>query len=426
MNVLKDNSFVLIISTIIIFSALSCKSLKQTSDVSSIQSADSGELSIKNDISEQTESSEQIIIELCSDGNCPCGNGFCAENSVCIKDTCFCGADLDKGFISENAIASNLYGEFKCIRYYHEPPAFECCYEANYDFICTHPDGCTTGDGNKYPLTDTDVDYFDEDNNTALLIYDGTQRVHDSDFEEYESLLEHHRLNKCGKEPSENLKYMDRSKLLKQTTELVFMDEFDSYSHVNDYNPEMLLEENLSQSDLDCELREKCNDSSVPPDHITEYACEIGKAYFRLGAYPADRKTITGLRCIHPEGCSCGNTHCSQYAICQKGSCIYDIYYQNHACPDKHWDSSKNDIKNYMLSTEAKKCPCSNDEYDRDCYLACMDVYFGPDWDAREEECKTVCSYGEDGNYTSSDECYEQCYWDNYPSTKTQKDPCKK
>ena len=33
--------------------------------------------------------------EICNDGNCPCGTGFCPEGAVCDGKTCICGINRD-------------------------------------------------------------------------------------------------------------------------------------------------------------------------------------------------------------------------------------------------------------------------------------------------------------------------------------------
>ena len=390
--------------------------------------------------------------ELCIDGNCPCGDGFCAKNSVCIKDMCFCGAFLNKGFIDENAIVSNLYGEFECARYVSDE---QCTiYRVEYNFVCTRNEGCKTGDGREFPFFEPKKSYLSKDmyvtNESFEFIYDdehpillrdtyktvaydyekftygldnytfygddyypyniSKERVEklkndSSNFIPYKDLLKEHRLNNCGKPLPENLKIRpDVSSSLADFK----LDRY--YLSVEDFEV---------PSDLECDLRKSCNDSVVTPEHLNEYVCDIGTKYFKKPCETTERNRAIGLRCIQPEGCTCGNTHCPEHSLCKDGTCTYDIFYENRSCPNDGWDADKSDIENYMKTV--KHCSCEEDtKYNLYCYNEC---WFHTDVDD-DEQCKEQCGYDEDRE--PGIDCYEKCYWDDYDSTMTKTDPCKK
>ena len=413
---------------------------------------------------------ENVKVELCTEGNCPCGDGFCARNSVCIKDKCFCGAFLEKGFIDNYAIVSNSYGEFECAKYI----SYEQCtiYRAEYNFICTQKKGCKTKDGRKFPLINQsdlenykDVDMYGmyvsregfdiiyknayknvfpentEFGNHLILKDDTYQEVeysskeitnyaddsvdyYDDDIDEdpdgftdYKELIKKHRLNNCGKPLPEDLKYLRRD-LAKQNSEgpkylnykELVKKEYSSkidreYHSVKDF---------AIPSDLECDLRMSCNESGVKPEHINEYVCEIGTKYFKQLCETKERNRAIGLRCIQPEGCSCGNTQCPENSLCKDGACVYDIYYENHSCPNSKWDANKSDIENYKKIAE--NCDCKN-KVNELCYNECV---FHTDADS--EECLKSCEY--DDNEIK--QCYKECYWKNHNNTMTKTDPCKK
>ena len=389
-------------------------------------------LNAGNDVSETSTENvvmqEEAKVELCAEGNCPCGDGFCAKDSVCIKDKCFCGAYLNKGFIDERAVVSNSYGEFECVRYYYE----EQCNsntEQSYNFLCRRPEGCKTTDGREYPLTDlsmisnslihdnplhdmvliNDVPEFYD--NLKIAIWPDDWEISAKMHDQYETLIKTLRLNNCGESLNENLKYMfryDSSEFIESVDE-----------SVNDYSDSNFTDSDnfIVSSDIECDLRKACNDNGITADHILEYTCEIGRAYYQqYGCNDfRSRKRAIGLRCIRPEGCTCGNMHCPKNALCKDGSCKYDIYYNNHACPGKDWDTSKNDIENYMVT--AKGCDCA-DKVDQICFNEC---WFHTDVDD-EDKCMEACQY----DYKDILSCYEKCYWDKYDSTMTKTDPCKK
>ena len=261
-------------------------------------------------------------VERCMDGNCPCGDGFCAKNSVCIKDKCFCGAFLEKGFIDNNAIVSNLYGEFECARYV----SYEQCtiYRTEYNFICTRNGGCKTGDGRHFPLMDLsalksfkssynaygmyvssrsffyvyremyekdfpkDVDLDDDlilnDNTYEKVEYGSDKLTFYADdptaaksnrFVSYEDLIRESHLNNCGKSLPENLKFKQNDLYVNYKTlvDKQSSDDADRYY----YN----VEDFEISSDFECDLRKSCNDRGVTPEHVDEYVCDIGTKYFK-------------------------------------------------------------------------------------------------------------------------------------------------
>ena len=374
--------------------------------------------------------------ELCVEGNCPCGDGFCAKNSVCIKDKCFCGGFPDKGYIDEGAVASNLYGEFECVRYYFQEG---CNEDYSYDFICKREDGCKTGDGRKYPFSDiisginnltqiTGDDYLNEDMPELHIAFDGNDVAEsvnlylDSNMDEdienrnkylpYENVIKEPYLDKCGAKLPENLRYMVRSDLSVLPSELKSVDLEDSGYEI-DVSPsycENYWSRVVAPRDPECKLRKACNDAGVTSDHIMEYACEIGHD---SSGYNAP----IGLRCIQSGGCTCGDTKCPEHALCKDGACVYDIYYEHRTCPEDGWDAAKSDIDNYVLTSDAKKCSCDGDSYDDECVDNCLAHCM----DCDEEDCKESCRI----DYNRDNDCYEKCYWDKYESTMTRIDPCK-
>ncbi|MBQ9818364.1 MAG: hypothetical protein IJM59_13000 [Proteobacteria bacterium] len=360
--------------------------------------------------------------ELCIDGNCPCGDGFCAKNSVCIKDTCFCGAFPEKGYIDKGAVASNHYGEFECVRYYFQEG---CNEEYHYDYICKRSEGCKTGDGRQYPFSDINADghdldgwdYINEEMSELHLasksvgdefvdLYDVSNLDEDIASREkylpYENVIREPYIQKCGAKLPENLKYMVRSDLSVLPSALKYVD-LDDTGYEIDPSPsycENYWSKVVTPREPECNLRKACNDIGVTPDHIVEYVCEIGKK-------------PTGLRCIQSEGCTCGDTRCSQHALCKDGSCMYDIYYKHRTCPENGWNPARSDIYNFALTSDALKCVCDDDTYDEQCFDNCI----AHNMDFDEEDCKQACH--------DEGDCYEKCYWDYYDDTMTKIDPCK-
>ena len=388
---------------------------------------------------DSTVEQEDAKVELCGvDGNCPCGDGFCAQNSVCIKDKCFCGAFLEKGFIDDHAIVSNSYGEFECARFITED---ECTvFDTDYDFICTRSEGCKIKDGRVFPFmnlskiepysfngmylipysTDLFYDYIydiddtvNTDNTNKHFIspsHSGHSEIvvsrNRNEFVLYEDLIREHRLNTCEEPLPTNLKYLDRS----------FPEEILDYNDIRDYveldNRFELIDDFEVPSDLECDTRISCNVIGVTPEHINEYICEIGIQYSAkcyLAVVGRAKRRAIGLRCIQPEGCTCGNSHCPEHALCKDGLCTYDIYYENRVCPDKSWDNTKSDIENYMKI--AKNCDCKN-KVSKLCLAEC---------DPDNTDCSEFCKYSE----SQIERCSEECYWNDYYNTITKTDPCK-
>ena len=434
-----------------------------TQDVTATE-AQTSEPSTDNEIKQ-----EVVKVELCVEGNCPCGDGFCAKNSVCIKDKCFCGAFLEKGFIDNHAIESNSYGEFECARYI----SYEQCtiFRTEYNFICTRSEGCKTGDGRKFPIIDQSVlnHYGDKEGdmykassefyliyeeayknsfsknvefNDDLILTDGTYEkveyngdkvtLYADDYNDYigkskklidyEDLIRKRRLNNCGKSLSDNLKcrifdYHKSEDLNDQNcrklVNKLYSDRLDRYYYrVEDFEV---------PSDLECDLRTVCNDSGVATEHIDEYICEIGRKFFKQPCEITERNHAIGLRCIRPEGCVCGNTNCPEHSLCKDGTCTYDIYYENRVCPPDGWDSDKNDIENYKITV--KNCKCEDYyKYDLYCYNEC---WFHGSAD-NNGICKDNCRYHGKERKEKNMGCYEKCYWDGYDSTMTKTDPCQK
>lgn len=308
----------------------------------------------------------KLKIDYCAEGNCPCGDGFCSKDSYCIIDTCICGAHPDDGgYFDSGAIASNNYGEFKCVAYEFEEG---CGLDIYRDLLCTQEDGCKTGDGRKYkasinPFTDTDNDPYSIYSENDDLHIGSSNKSNNIDY--YERLVrERYLINHCGKKLPNNLKILNRS------------EDGSSFYRDPPTRPE-------------CDLRIACNDQSVTPEHISEYVCDIGKEY-RYECGTTYRNMPIGLRCNQSEGCDCGDTHCPNHALCKKGACVYDLYYQHRVCPDEDWDSSLEDSDNYMRSLDGDiDCECIKNEVHDD-----------------------------------EEDCYDWCYWDIYPSKMTQDDPC--
>ena len=252
---------------------------------------------------------------------------------------------------------------------------FEQCtiFNTNYDFICTRNDGCKVLNGPKFPSMDmsaiNNTGYtYSLNNSDMYLIFDDSYLLYDKfgidddtqstlfsgnsynivsqnreHFVLYEDIIREHRLNTCGKPLPENLKYLDRS--FSEEEDLEFMDYNDIRDYVELDNAFMWIVDFEVPSDLECDTRMSCNVIGVTPEHINEYICEIGFQYSEKPCHLAEQRRAIGLRCIQPEGCTCGNAHCPEHALCKDGLCTYDIYYENHVCPNKSWDDTKSDIE---------------------------------------------------------------------------------
>lgn len=189
---------------------------------------------------------------------------------------------LDEEYIGDKAVASNLYGEFECVRYYYDEGG--CCHELDYDFICTKPEGCKTGDGRKYPKSEITASIDDLDiGNGELYSEDGRKEkpalhiafdgdgvaeavgLHDRDdpacnqkycqkYRFYEELIKERRLRLCGKKLSDKLKYIDRTDLgnpqIRNNFEFAWEDR-------------RAIIAGITPIDLECQWREKCIDSGV-------------------------------------------------------------------------------------------------------------------------------------------------------------------
>ena len=344
-------------------------------------------------ISSQTDTTEQddldnLVVEYCETGNCPCGNGFCSIGSYCIKDMCFCGAKPDKGYFEENTIASNDYGEFECMEYADD--VYECSIVHYwYFFICNNDDGCKTADGRKYPKTKTDeppVQYNDFQelewsDEIEKIARPGDYSIIESEYDEI--IRERFLRENCGPELPEDIKYME---------------------HYGAGTGD-------SAKDKECNLRQKCNDIGVTADNISEYICDIGR-YPHIDKCDVDRLVFTtmydddpiGLRCNRPEGCTCGTTHCPNLALCIDGQCKYDLYYQHHTCPGDNWNPNEYDAVNYAL----QKNTCSLEDY----IEACTQDYDGV---KDEEDCAEEFDF---------ELCAEDSYWQSYDHEISLKDPC--
>ncbi len=359
---------------------------EQASDVSDCSETSKDNASSEPDKTVQ-DASDKIPMNFCSEGNCPCGNGFCSKNSYCIIDACICGtyesikSKKEILNIREHAIASNKYGEFECFEYVYTPECDpnslwdnEACpaSEYYYDYICNRDEGCKIADGRKYPKSKNVVDYYS--------VYKKRRDLHISkgknlNLSHYTELVEEQNLKiECGNRLSEKLKILDRHGNGKYRT--------------------------IRNSDQYCDIRKACNDIGVTQNHINEYVCDVGKEFYMDSPDPyndAFREMPIGLRCNQPDGCTCGKTHCPHHALCQNGSCQYDLYYQDHSCPGVDWDPKKSDAINHILAGACKKEIEERFEYlDKD----------SPDYERNK-------------NFI-----YEDCYWSNYTETIRSKDPC--
>ena len=322
------------------------------------------------------EELDNLDVTYCEEGNCPCGEGFCSKGSYCIIDTCICG-DL-KDCIDDNIISNN-YGEFECYTQYaeeseeSEESEEECqgcgCdeYKANEpqvlyrDFICTRNKGCKTADGREFERTKSDGDDYERD-----YIALDSEYSH-SACQKYAKLKQEYELREdCGEKlfPEPEYLYPDGD-----------------FSPVRDHTYS------------ECDLRKEFKRSGITKEHLSEYAWFIGKDYYYPCGSGAPFNTeyhdmLVGLRCIHPEGCVCGNTHCPEHSLCKDGACTYDLYYQHRVCPGDKWDPDESDSTNYILSI-GEPCNCDDEDY---------------------EDYKDVC--------------YDDCYWDLYDSKMTRDDPC--
>ena len=251
-------------------------------------------------------------------------------------------------------------------------------------------------------------------------------------------MLKEHHINNCGKSLPDKLKYWIRPDLSILHPDLKYMDyrelsdelycDIDNgelycnpgYDEVPGDRQYQNVEDFQLPLDLECDLRKSCNDSGVTSEHINEYVCEIGKKYYDKLCETTKRSRPIGLRCIRPEGCICGDTHCPENSLCKDGTCTYDIYYENHMCPNKGWNASESDIENYKKT--AKRCSCPEGyKYNLYCYNEC---WFHGSAD-NDEICKEACGYDEDEEMAITLACYEMCYWNDYDSTITKTDPCK-
>ncbi len=80
----------------------------------------------------------------CKEGNCPCGDGFCAQNAICVAGMCQCG-DAKSVPGNNHALVSNQYGQFTC-------SALEDDYDQSLMiWACVQNHGCVTLDGRHYP-----------------------------------------------------------------------------------------------------------------------------------------------------------------------------------------------------------------------------------------------------------------------------------
>lgn len=375
-----------------------------------VSDASDASISSNANMTEQ-DALDNVVVEYCKTGNCPCGDGFCSKGSYCIKDMCFCGANPDEGYFEENTIASNDYGEFECKTF--EPDNYGCGEQEHvyHYFICNNDNGCKTADGRKYPKTPEtiDMDYdllydlfvhhnFDDEtekivpNPSGELIcwktskYGETSEYDCGVYKEYESMIRERYLNKnCGPKLPADLEFMKRE-------------------GAGTYAP---CWSTPSGNDLACRLRQKCNDIGVTAEHISEYICDIGRyLHVECGSgapfdYLYCDENPIGLRCHRTEGCTCGDTHCPNLALCKDGQCHYDLYYQHHTCPGDNWDSNEYDAVNYALQNNK----CSLESY----IEACKDEHDS------EEDC---------ANEFDSELCAEDLYWERYNSEMSLKDPC--
>ena len=78
----------------------------------------------------------------CVDGNCPCGESFCAKGAICRAGMCYCRtAETDKG--CGNEIVSGDFGEFSCT-------SVKVGNRREVLFMCERDEGCRLRDGRHY------------------------------------------------------------------------------------------------------------------------------------------------------------------------------------------------------------------------------------------------------------------------------------
>lgn len=82
--------------------------------------------------------------EVCLDGNCPCGDGYCMKLGTCTDGICSCGN-----------LKTNQHGDFYCSNYYAQWPYWVggdyCPVQADGILVCYKEGGCHTSDGRHYP-----------------------------------------------------------------------------------------------------------------------------------------------------------------------------------------------------------------------------------------------------------------------------------
>ena len=326
-----------------------------------------------------------LSIKLCEEGNCPCGDGACSKGSYCIIDLCFCGAYPEQGYFDHEVIASNNYGEFECVT---TDQGADSDGTIDYDFgiICNRDEGCKTAKGDEFPkaedlpssLYDPDAEVYVQ-NYDSDLYYHARERLNHYD---YEGLIKENYLrNYCGKKLRDAISFHNNM----------------AYSKI------------IDSKDLECEFRKVCGENGITQEHISEYVCDFGRKFTKhcdckdndcSCTYETQHQEIPiGVRCVQPEGCTCGNMHCPENSLCKDGVCMFDLYYQHRVCPGENWDPNELDSVNYMSNSKEN--------------FSCLDDMGEKLKDFREDD---VGAYKE---YIS-----DVCYWKIYSSKVMNADPC--
>ena len=124
----------------------------------------------------------------CEKGNCPCGDGFCMKDGVCVDGHCICGEpsshmtnmevtsngetkinqnnrywkDFDNksnGGRINRLFVSNRFGEFTC----SEETSGGSCYDTDHFVTCENENGCHTTDGRHYVYGDGTPGFYNHD-----------------------------------------------------------------------------------------------------------------------------------------------------------------------------------------------------------------------------------------------------------------------
>ena len=261
---------------------------------------------------------------ICKEGNCPCGNGFCALGARCAAGKCECGEDYQGTDCSDSedctgndddcphcwsilahGIQSQRHGEFVCDYDWDGGSSGQDQY---YYHTCENPDGCHVGDMH---FEAGAIDYSGSD----ARLHDDIREWDIRDIEENHNACPYH-IDGDTDTTIETLCPLGDCVIPKK----------DGHCGVKAMDPSSFHETSVGGT-----YRSVFNADTCPGGtrwcHGRENAPEKAPAGDgRFGCYNIptydDPIGIRAWVCDDPNGCACGSEICPMYLVCSDNHCI--------------------------------------------------------------------------------------------------------